>query len=84
MTQLNETTAIRFQNVCYEVDQLSILKNVSGNFNKGKITTLVGPSGAGKTTLLKMCNGLLSPTSGKILIYNNLIESFIPTELRKR
>ncbi|MFJ8237831.1 phosphate ABC transporter ATP-binding protein [Ureibacillus sp. NPDC094379] len=84
MTQLEEATAIRFQNIFYEVDQVSILKNVSGDIYKGRITTLVGPSGAGKTTLLKMCNGLLSPTSGKILIYNNLIESFIPTELRKK
>ncbi|WP_346234992.1 phosphate ABC transporter ATP-binding protein [Lysinibacillus telephonicus] len=82
MTQPNET-AIKFENVCYEVDQLSILNNITGVFYKGKITTLVGPSGAGKTTLLKMCNGLISPTEGELFIQNQPITSFEPTSLRK-
>lgn len=75
--------AISFDNVCYQIDNLSILKNITGNFYKGKITTLVGPSGAGKTTLLKMCNGLISPTSGSIMIENKPIESYEPTALRR-
>lgn len=82
MTQHNEI-AIQFNNVCYEINQYSILKNISGVFNKGKITTLVGPSGAGKSTLLKMCNDLISPTSGQISIEDMPIESYNPTTLRK-
>jgi putative ABC transport system ATP-binding protein len=75
--------AINFKSVCYEVNQLSILNNITGLFYKGKITTLVGPSGAGKTTLLKMCNGLISPTSGEIIIHDQPITSYEPTSLRK-
>ncbi|PKC50268.1 PEP carboxykinase-like protein, partial [Rhizophagus irregularis] len=76
--------AIQFLNVSYELGSLSILKNISGTIYKGKITTLVGPSGAGKTTLLKLCNGLISPTAGKLHINEKSILSFEPTFLRKQ
>ncbi len=76
--------AIKFENVCYEKDELSILNNINGVFSKGKITTLVGPSGAGKTTLLKLCNGLYSATSGEIYIQDNPIHSYEPTTLRRK
>ena len=82
MNQTN-TAAIRFDKVCYEVDQMSILYNISGSIYEEKITTLIGPSGAGKSTLLKMCNGLISPTSGEILVDEESIYLIEPTKLRK-
>lgn len=75
--------AIHFQQINFSVNELMILNNITGSIPKGRITTLVGPSGAGKTTLLKMCNGLLSPTSGTIFIDNQPITSYEPTALRR-
>lgn len=75
--------ALHFHNVNYSVEDLSILKNITGSFPKGKITTLVGPSGAGKTTLLKLCNGLISPTAGEIYIHDKSITTYEPVHLRR-
>ncbi|MGG0655920.1 phosphate ABC transporter ATP-binding protein [Rummeliibacillus pycnus] len=75
--------AIHFHNVDFEVNGQKILQQVTGSFPTGEITTLVGPSGAGKTTLLKLCNGLISPTSGEIYIDNEPITSLNPVTLRR-
>lgn len=77
------TPAIHFNKVNFYSDDNHILKNITGSFYEGTITTLVGPSGAGKTTLLKLCNGLLSPDSGEIYIKDKKISSFAPVELRR-
>ena len=44
------------------VDELNL------TLEKGQIIGLLGPNGSGKTTFIKMINGLLTPTSGEILI----------------
>ncbi|KMJ60489.1 amino acid ABC transporter ATP-binding protein [Bacillus sp. LL01] len=74
--------AIRLKNVHYETEDIHILKGITGVIREGEITTFVGPSGAGKTTLLKVLNGLLSPTSGEIVINGKEINQYEPTELR--
>lgn len=81
---LNYKPAVHFNNVSYSVGDVHILKGVTGSFPEGKITTLVGPSGAGKTTLLKLCNALLSPSSGEIYIKDRLIDEYEPVELRQK
>ena len=44
------------------------LNDISLDFPKGKLTTLLGPSGCGKTTLLKIIAGLMPPTSGEVSV----------------
>jgi ABC-2 type transport system ATP-binding protein len=44
------------------------LSNINLNIERGRIVGLLGPNGSGKSTLIKLCNGLLTPTNGEILI----------------
>lgn len=44
------------------------LKNINLSLSKGTRVAIVGQNGSGKTTLSKHFNGLLRPTSGKVLI----------------
>ena len=44
------------------------LDHLSLQLEPGRIVGLLGPNGAGKTTLLKIANGLLTPSSGQLLI----------------
>ncbi|THE13617.1 phosphate ABC transporter ATP-binding protein [Bacillus timonensis] len=75
--------AIHFNRVDFHADNKHILKNITGSFYEGTITTLVGPSGAGKTTLLKLCNGLLSPSSGEMYVKEKNIDTYDPVALRR-
>lgn len=47
---------------------LIALNNVNLSIESGKIIGLLGPNGSGKTTFIKILNGLLTPTSGELLI----------------
>ena len=44
------------------------LNNMTVQFPKGELTSLLGPSGCGKTTLLKIIAGLLPATSGTVTV----------------
>jgi len=45
-----------------------ILDEISLSIKPGRFVSFLGPSGCGKTTLLRICNGLMKPSSGRILI----------------
>ncbi len=44
------------------------LKGVSLTIHDGEFVAIMGENGAGKTTLVKHFNGLLKPTTGKVLV----------------
>ena len=52
------------------IKKINVLKNISYNFKKGKIYSLMGPSGSGKSTLLNLLS-LIDRPSGGIMKYGN-------------
>ena len=59
---------IEFHGLTKVYEYKAALSEIDLNIERGRIVGLLGPNGSGKTTLIKLINGLLSPTSGEILI----------------
>ena len=58
------------------------LKAVNFDIYKGQVTTLFGENGAGKSTLMKVLSGVISPTSGDILLDGKAIHFNSAAEAR--
>ena len=56
------------KDLCKNYGHAAALDHVSFAVEPGHIVGLLGPNGSGKTTLIKLANGLLTPTSGEILV----------------
>lgn len=52
----------------YGPDLPLVLDRISLTLAAGEITAILGPSGAGKSTIADLVNGLLNPTSGRVLV----------------
>ncbi|NHB60907.1 ABC transporter ATP-binding protein [Photorhabdus sp. RW14-46] len=50
----------------------SAVNNISLKINKGEFVGVIGLNGAGKTTTLKMLSGLLTPTSGTAIVWEEV------------
>ena len=60
---------LSLQNISFSYDKTPVLRDISYDFEKGKMYCIIGKSGAGKTTLLSLLSGLAKPSSGDI-VYN--------------
>ena len=66
--------AIEAINVSYKYqDGTKALNDLNLSIEKGENVAIIGPNGAGKSTLLHHFNGLLMPTSGKIVVLDKQV-----------
>ena len=73
----------------YKIGKIEVpaLRGVTLGVEEGEFVAIMGPSGCGKSTLLHLLGGLLSPTSGKILIDGEdlaAVSDAQRTEIRRR
>lgn len=59
--------------LCKKYGGKMALNNLNVTIRRGRIIGLLGPNGSGKTTLIKIANGLLTPTSGELLINGSAV-----------
>lgn len=57
--------------------EFQAVKSVNFNIEEGELVGYIGENGAGKSTTIKMLTGLLTPTSGKVVV-----NGIIPNEKR--
>ncbi len=77
-------SVLSLQNICFSYDKIPVLRDLSLDFEKGKMYCIVGRSGAGKTTLLSILSGLASPDSGSILYNDKDIRNINKYDFRSR
>lgn len=69
-------SVMEIRNIKYSYDgKITVLNNVSAEFETGKVYAILGPSGCGKTTLLYLLGGLDSPSDGKVIFEGEDIET---------
>ncbi|MBR2417387.1 MAG: ATP-binding cassette domain-containing protein, partial [Clostridia bacterium] len=67
---------IEFQNVTFgysddsEAQRIeeNVIENMNLKIEKGDFVAVLGHNGCGKSTLAKLCNAILVPQSGKVLV----------------
>ena len=74
---------LEFSHVSVSCRRAPILEDISVRFQKGSITSIIGPNGCGKTTLLQCLNGVSRVTSGSILLDGKNFLSFPARERAK-
>lgn len=52
-----------------------VLRGISFRIRRRELVIMLGRSGSGKTTLLKLAKGLLSPTSGQVVLLGESVRS---------
>jgi len=61
-------SVLECKNLSKSYGKAEALFDINLKIEPGRIIGLLGPNGSGKTTLIKLANGLLTPTSGEILV----------------
>jgi putative ABC transport system ATP-binding protein len=64
-------------------NEVRALRHATLNVADDELLALLGPSGSGKTTLLSIAGGLLSPSSGRVVVGGQDISTFGAAELNR-
>lgn len=59
---------ISIRNLSFAYRKENVLKNLSLDFETGRLSMILGPNGSGKSTLLKCINGILKTATGTISV----------------
>lgn len=63
-------TMLEFKDVSFSYDTTANVQNLNVKVEKGDFIAIIGSNGAGKSTFSKLCNGLLTPTTGDVFVLN--------------
>lgn len=78
MCRCDRMATVEVRGLAKRFGEVTAVDGVNLRSKDGEFLVLLGPSGCGKTTLLRMIAGLETPTSGEILIDDNVMSGLPP------
>lgn len=69
---------IEMKNLSVNYGEVCALKDINLKIGNREFVGITGPNGAGKSTLLKVLLGILNPTSGSIVLKDNVSIGYVP------
>ena len=75
--EVSRIMKVRIENVTKKIKGVTILDNVSCEFEGGKIYGITGANGSGKTMLLRLIAGLIKADSGCVYIDDQILKKDI-------
>jgi phospholipid/cholesterol/gamma-HCH transport system ATP-binding protein len=76
-----EDAHVTFTGVDMAFDDRAVLRGLSCQFPRGKISVILGGSGSGKTTVLRLIGGLVHPQRGCIVVAGHDISQLSETQM---
>ncbi|EAJ1254266.1 ATP-binding cassette domain-containing protein [Campylobacter lari] len=67
---------IELKNIEKKYNKKTIVKDININFEKGKLTSIIGSNGAGKSTVLSLASRLIKADKGEIIINGKNINTY--------
>ena len=64
----DEFKTIKAENICFDYDDESVIRDLSFEINRGSMTAILGDSGVGKSTIFKLLLNLFDIKSGKLTL----------------
>ena len=75
---------LSLQGISFSYGKTPVLRDISYDFQKGRMYCIIGKSGAGKTTLLSLLSGLAAPSAGDILYMGRSIAKIDKYDFRSK
>lgn len=73
-----------FKDITIQYGKKKILENLSVEFPKGKITTIIGKNGCGKSSLLKTVSKAVLPRQGEVIYEGKRLDRYSPKFLAQK
>jgi branched-chain amino acid transport system ATP-binding protein len=78
------TTAIELRAVQKNFGPTAVIRDINLTVAQGERHALIGPNGAGKSTTFNLVSGYMAPTSGTILLRDQVISGLPPYQINRR
>ncbi len=78
------SSAIELRGVEKSFGVTKVIQNVDLTVAQGERHALIGPNGAGKSTLFNLISGYMAPTTGSILLRDEVISGMRPYQINRR